>query len=67
MESIFWSARAASAEPGEVPEVTVEAFLFANETSESVAGSNLWRMGVFGSTNVDGTGPKFGYIPQVCV
>ncbi|XP_071496971.1 uncharacterized protein [Diadema antillarum] len=65
MESIFWSARAASAEPGEVPEVTVEAFLFANETSESVAGSNLWRMGVFGSTNVDGTGPKFGYIPQI--
>lgn len=65
MESMFWSAGVVSNEPGELTELEMEAFLFANESSESVAGTNLWRMGVFGSMNLNGTGPKFGYIPQV--
>ncbi|XP_041460889.1 uncharacterized protein LOC121412045 [Lytechinus variegatus] len=65
MESMFWSASVVDNEPGELTELEMEAFLFANESSESVAGTNLWRMGVFGSMNVDGTGPKFGYVPQI--
>lgn len=29
-----------------------------------MAGNNLWRLGMFGSRNADGSGEKFNYIPQ---
>ena len=38
---------------------------FVDDNASKLSGFGLWRMGIFGSMNEDGTGDRFGYISQV--
>lgn len=49
----------------EIPTITIDADIIPADDSGSVDGQNLWKMGVFGSQNPDGSGPKVGEQEQI--
>lgn len=49
----------------ETPTITIDADVIPADDSGPVAGEDLWKMGVFGSQNPDGSGPKVGVQEQI--
>ena len=45
-------------------ELEITATVQFTATSADVTGNNLWRLGLYGSKNADGTGQKFNYNTQ---
>lgn len=48
-----------------VTDMTVTAAFTPHPMSNTISGSNLWRLGFFGSQNSDGTGPRANQIYQL--
>ncbi|XP_071825938.1 uncharacterized protein [Apostichopus japonicus] len=44
-------------------EVTAEVHPF--DTTDTIRGTDLWRLGIFGSAEPDGSGPRMGEVPQL--
>ncbi|XP_072166826.1 uncharacterized protein [Diadema setosum] len=50
--------------PGQATGVSLDGTVTFRENNPELSGSGLWRMGMYGSRNADGTGERFGYVPQ---
>nr|XP_054751416.1 collagen alpha-1(I) chain-like [Lytechinus pictus] len=50
--------------PGLATPVSINNNIMFREGNPTLSGSGLWRMGVFGSRNLQGSGDKFGYVSQ---
>ncbi|XP_072174385.1 uncharacterized protein [Diadema setosum] len=50
--------------PGQETGVSIDSTVMFREGNRMVQGNGLWRMGLYGSRNRDGTGEKFGYKEQ---
>ncbi|XP_072174093.1 uncharacterized protein [Diadema setosum] len=50
--------------PGQATGVSLDSTVFFRENNPELTGSGLWRMGMYGSRNADGSGERFGYVPQ---
>ncbi|XP_022084270.1 uncharacterized protein LOC110975788 [Acanthaster planci] len=60
-----WGLRARGRRPDGLYNVTVNLNVQIMPTSDYVAGSNLLRVGLFGSQNQNGTGPRLGFHRQI--
>ena len=64
-DSFRWGLRASgSGQHGDLANITLSFFAVVQDQSDEIRGSNLWRVGLFGSTNEDGSGERFGYVRQ---
>ncbi|XP_071821856.1 uncharacterized protein [Apostichopus japonicus] len=48
-----------------ITDMTVAAAFKPHEISETISGTNLWRLGFFGARNMEGTGPRANEIHQL--
>ena len=51
--------------PGQETGVSIDSTIVFEDDNREVAGSGLWRKGLFGSTNPDGSGERFNYQRQI--
>ncbi|XP_063953952.1 uncharacterized protein LOC129255585 isoform X1 [Lytechinus pictus] len=51
--------------PGQETGVSIDSTIMFEEDNREVAGSGLWRKGLFGSRNPDGSGERFNYQRQI--
>ena len=49
---------------GQANPLFINAVAHFTSTSSSVSGNRLWRLGIFGSKNEEGTGERFNYVRQ---
>ncbi|XP_071821886.1 uncharacterized protein [Apostichopus japonicus] len=49
----------------DITDMTVAAAFKPHEISETISGTNLWRLGFFGARNMEGTGPRANEIHQL--
>ncbi|XP_072021184.1 uncharacterized protein [Amphiura filiformis] len=64
--AIRWKASVEKVYPDGSQEVNLDVMLLPhNNRVNAVMGRGLWRMGIFGSTNIDGHGPKHDYKQQI--
>lgn len=61
---LYWNFIAPEVIAGIPNTLLITAEVNFRETSRDVAGTNLWRLGMFGSKYDDGSGEKFNYVPQ---
>ena len=66
MDRFRWSLTGhGSARPGEPLDVTLTVTVPVLTTSDEITGSNLWRIGLYGSASANGSDPvRFGYVRQ---
>lgn len=50
--------------PGQPTSVSIDNNVAFRAGNPTLSGMGLWRMGVFGSRNMQGSGDKFGYVAQ---
>ena len=50
---------------GRPAEMSLDVTVGTSDDSRNVEGTGLWRMGMYGSTNEEGTGEKRAYVNQV--
>eukprot|EP00057_Strongylocentrotus_purpuratus_P020317 XP_011674791.1 PREDICTED: uncharacterized protein LOC100893890 isoform X2 [Strongylocentrotus purpuratus] len=50
--------------PGEQTTVSLDNYITFRENNPLLSGDGLWRMGLFGSRNEQGTGDRFSYVSQ---
>ncbi|XP_041458867.1 uncharacterized protein LOC121410685 isoform X2 [Lytechinus variegatus] len=50
--------------PGERTAVSIDNTVIFKENNPLLTGDGLWRMGLFGSRNAEGTGDRFSYVSQ---
>ncbi|XP_033116613.1 uncharacterized protein LOC117116651 [Anneissia japonica] len=65
ISSIFWSIGTSALVIGEDDNTTLKYKAQMSEKSKYVEGTSLWRIGVFGAENIQGTGTKYSFKPQV--
>ena len=51
--------------PGQETGVSIDSYITFEDDNREVAGTGLWRKGLFGSRNPDGSGERFNYHPQI--
>ncbi|XP_030828654.1 uncharacterized protein LOC575485 isoform X1 [Strongylocentrotus purpuratus] len=65
-ESLDWDLTPTdSVLPGRETGVTIDGTVIFEDENREVAGDGLWRMGLYGSRNPEGTGEKFNYKPNI--
>lgn len=64
-ESLDWSLTpTGTVIPGRETEVSLDSNVMFQDGNREVAGTGLWRQGIYGSRNPDGSGEKFNYKRQ---
>ncbi|XP_033123962.1 uncharacterized protein LOC117122482 [Anneissia japonica] len=63
--SIHWSIKTPELVIGEDDNTTFKFIAYMSEKSTYVKGTSLWRIAIFGAKNIQGTGTKYSFIPQV--
>ena len=65
-ESLQWSLEAVEpVYPGEETSVSIDSAVTFRDGNRQLIGSGLWKQGIFGSRNRDGSGERFNYKGQV--
>ncbi|KAJ8019980.1 hypothetical protein HOLleu_41785 [Holothuria leucospilota] len=60
-----WTIDAERAIPGELDDVTIDLTVFPRSDSRDVKGSGLWRATLFGSSDFEGLGTRYGEVSQI--
>lgn len=63
--SILWSIEAINYVSRGPSQLLLDAIVITNVTHIPVSGTDLWRLGIYGSPNEDGSGPRLGHQSQL--
>ncbi|XP_038058442.1 uncharacterized protein LOC119729773 [Patiria miniata] len=64
VDRIDWSYEASNVIPGKQTPFAIQASISMTEDTRELSGKGLWRLGLFGSRNPDGSGERHDYVRQ---